>query len=166
VKRRRGFSCDEGGNPRPLWYLQADALILHRTTGSNQVLATNVGGTTPVLSLGNYRFNWDAGPRITAGRGIGDNGALELSYFGLYDMTARDTFAGAGQPVGPAPIMATNFSANYSAVLNNAEVNYRHWLSDGLSVLAGFPLSEPAGRSRWRLYGHRRRRPDHLELSR
>lgn len=132
-----GMSCDERCHPRPLWYVQADALILQRTTGSNQVLATNVGGTVPVLSLGNFRFNWDAGPRITVGRGVGESGALELSYFGLYDMRARDTFAGAGDPFGPAT-MATNFSANYHAVLNNAEVNYRHWLSDQLSVLAGF----------------------------
>jgi hypothetical protein len=95
-------------------YYQTDAIVMHRSGGQ-------FGGD----------IDWAAGPRLILGRGLSDRDAVEIVYFGLYDMNGS-----VFTPGGAGPML--NNRADYRSVMNNAELNFRHWVTPEFSVLAGF----------------------------
>jgi hypothetical protein len=96
-------------------YYQTDAIAMRRSAGSFN------GG----------ELDWSVGPRIVLGRGLSDRDAFEIGYFAQYQMNGNVFVpGGAGFNV--------NNRADYRSELNSAELNYRHWFTPELSVLAGF----------------------------
>lgn len=129
-----GSSPGEGDAPS--WYVTADALLMTRTMGTTQTLATNRRGV-PSLAGKDFEFNWQAGPRIVLGLPAGASGAFELLYFGLYDHEANATFGGIGRPV-IGPFLGSFFTAKVRSELHDAEANYRCFVGDDFSLLVGF----------------------------
>lgn len=96
-------------------YYQTDAVVMRRSAGSFN------GG----------ELDWSIGPRLVLGRGLSDRDAFEIGYFAQYQMN-RNVFT-----PGVNGLTANN-RADYRSEMNSGELNYRHWLTPELSVLAGF----------------------------
>ena len=96
-------------------YYQTDAVVMRRSAGSFN------GG----------ELDWSIGPRIVLGRGLSDRDAVEIAYFAQYQMN-RNVFVPGGSGFN------LNNREDYRSEMNSAELNYRHWLTPELSVIAGF----------------------------
>lgn len=138
------FSCPECDDVR--WYLQSEALILHRSNGSLDraiVLADDTGD--PILGTHDPDFNFQAGPRILLGRRTGADRGWELSYFGAHFWNAGAAAASPNNLDIPGPLVALandfdnadQMRLTYASQLHNAELNlFRDHA--GWSLLAGF----------------------------
>ena len=103
-------------------YYQEDILLMHRSAG-------NYGGD----------IDWAAGPRLVLGIPLGDLGAIEFAYFGLYNLNRSLVAPGAATAdVGGNTGTGLNNRADYRSVVNNGELNYRCWLTPGFSLVTGF----------------------------
>jgi len=128
--------CDSCCHKRP-WYLQLDAIVLHRSVGTSQLIAADAAGN-PALRADTGRFNWDVGARAMVGIPLSAVGTLQLLYFGAYDQRNPATFAGAGTWVGSPGTAGDNFFSNYRSYFHNVEINYSRNLNQRLALLAGF----------------------------
>lgn len=106
----------------PLWTIYAGAVILKRESPS---------------VLQDFDFDYEVGADINVRRRIGQDWAAELRYFGVDDWDDQQTLG-----VLPLPELGTVFlggPGEYSSSLHSTEINLRRdWISDRLTVLAGF----------------------------
>jgi hypothetical protein len=128
---------DNPAAPLSAWYVQADFLGLHRSTGSSAPLLTDPAGATTLANAGAFGFNWDAGPRLAIGRQLDACTDIELVYFGIYHMQATAVVPGPGMIVN-SPLVGTSFKADYRSSINSFEANLRHWMNGPIALLAGF----------------------------
>ena len=96
-------------------YYQTDAVVMRRSAGS-------FNGGEP---------DWSIGPRLILGRGMSDRDAIEIGYFAQYQMNANVFAPGVNG-------FTANNREDYRSEMNSAELNWRHWLTPELSVIAGF----------------------------
>jgi hypothetical protein len=146
-------------HPHSVWTVQADALWLQRSAGSNLFLGeTAIGGspgpTVDTLSAGDANFKFQPGVRLALGLRASDFISWELLYFGLQNWNSSQTIfpdpfnAGtlAISPYTQVDKLIGGFDQSlgytYSSQLHNAEFNGRYtllnqgpWLLQGL---AGF----------------------------
>jgi Putative beta barrel porin-7 (BBP7) len=139
-------------NPPHCWYVQADALVLSRTSGRDRPLTVANGTGETMLSMGDLDLGFQLGPRILVGRHSDPNHGWELAYFGLHEWSARAVAEEAnnldipGKLVGVAEDYsgADRVAISYSSRLHNAEANMLDH-RDSWSALAGlryFHLNE------------------------
>jgi hypothetical protein len=103
-------------------YLQADALLIHRTQNGFD---------------GN--MDWGTGPRFVLGIPFGDCNAIEFAYFSIQGMNGDVSAAGPVRAVvGDVVGTGTNLSSSYHSFMQNAELNFRHFVSPQFSIMAGF----------------------------
>jgi hypothetical protein len=130
------------------WYVSADAFLLHRSNG-NQNMPITVDGNTnnTLLSVRDLTFTSKVGPRLMFGYAWSHTTAFEVSYFGLIDSRTSTNQTGASNLTLPGALafIATDFfnasqvGVNYNSRLNNAEFNVlRNTGSSSLSWLYGF----------------------------
>ncbi len=104
-------------------YLQEDALLMHRSSGGFDAGA----------------MNWAAGPRFVLGLPFANNNAIEFAYMGIYGMNASASAAGpVAIDASGVPATGTNAVANYHSFMQSGELNFRHFVTPELSIMAGF----------------------------
>lgn len=113
------------------WYVQADALALHRTSGRDRPLFVAADSGQSVLKTSDLDLGFEFGPRLLVGHRVSPDRCWELTYFGLPEWTTTavaDDFNNldiAGTLLGIAQDYtgADRVTINYSARLHNAEAN-------------------------------------------
>lgn len=72
------------------WYARAEALYLHRDDPETLDLVQDnfLPGDPAVLTTRSGEFDFEPGFRVTLGRYLGEDHALEASYFGIYNWSA------------------------------------------------------------------------------
>ena len=133
----------------PSWAVTADALFLHRSDPSSNILAFNTNNPDENLNARDFHFGIHTGFDMSMIRRIGSNNAIELRYFGIdhwrATVSAPTTPGDLFQVNAAVPIFTfsgTGINANYSSALHNAELNGRHRVNDWFEVLAGFRYAE------------------------
>ncbi len=119
------------------WYGSADALMLMRDSTPNRPFATLNTPGNYVLGTGDLESNFQAGPRVTLGRRMGENFQFEVGWFDLGSWSdraaVRDETANAQGSVGNLFSPFTTFGDPALPLLdynNLAEIEYRSSLDN------------------------------------
>ena len=119
----------------PVWYVEADALLLNRTRSREIKLTEDQNQSHPVPPWGQRRallttdaldFDYEWGPRLVLGRWLDECRRVEVLYYGLQHSrtdASLDSTAEEGFP----PNLRTPFDTNYASDFdgaNHVDVNY------------------------------------------
>jgi hypothetical protein len=119
------------------WSIQAEALWLQRTLGSNVLLGQTViassGAVVDNLSTGDVSFAMQPGMKLRVGYQVNEAFGWEAVYFGMQDWSVArtiyaDPFGSGSQATSPwtqAGSFGRSLGYLYSSQLQNAELNLR-----------------------------------------
>lgn len=140
-----------GALPQPdaVWYASAEALGLQLDNGSGSDTPVIIDSLTDaaLLSTGDVNYPMAFGPRLTLGRVVGPDRAVEAVYFGLHQWDTSRTVTGDNNLAIPGALGLASLdfynvdqlTAASQATINNVEANLWRQVNDGpLSVMAGF----------------------------
>jgi hypothetical protein len=132
------------------YYLQTEALFLHRSTtgpnGSNQPLVINTITNATLLSTSQFdNARFQAGSRVLFGRRSIDGHGWEASYFGIDDWRSSARVTGNSDLAIPGDLglstvdffNADTMRVSLATQLHNFEINYLRSF-DTISLLSGF----------------------------
>jgi Putative beta barrel porin-7 (BBP7) len=139
-----GCACGPCVPPPDVYFTVGAVALKMQNSARTQTLANETGA--PVLSTGDFDFDWRVGPSFVLGYRPTKMDAWELSYFGLMHWNDGHALSGAGDLSLPgdiggiAPFTAANtLDADYTSTINNAEINYFwHEGCESLMWMAGF----------------------------
>lgn len=139
--------CDGPADPR--YYVQVEALALHRATlgrNANQALVVNTFTADTLISTADLaNAGFQAGPRVLIGRTLCSGCAWEASYFGIDNWSARRNVTGNADLAIPGDLALASLSffntdsmsVSLATQLHNFELNYVR-PSAHVACLAGF----------------------------
>jgi len=135
--------------PQAEWYASAEALGLQLDRGAGPDTPVIIDSLTDatLLSTGNVTYPMAFGPRLTLGRVIGEEQAIEAVYFGLQQWDVSRTVTGDNNLAIPGALGLASLdffnvdelTASSRATINNVELNVWQCVNESpLSVMAGF----------------------------
>ncbi len=125
--------CDDGCQPcAPAWSIRAAAVFMKRQSPKSRAFITDFGNV--VFNYNQFEFDYQPGADISLIRNLDCCNALEVRYFGLWDVDDS-------RRVGP--ITSGNstliISGDYDSQLHSGEINHRYICCDScLTLLGGF----------------------------
>lgn len=144
----------------PVWYVEADALFLHRTRSRDIKLIEDQNQSSPdppwgqrtaLLTTDALDFDYEWGPRLVLGRWLDECRRVEVLYYGLHHWRAEaslDSTAEEGFPPNLRMPFDDNYTSdfdgakhvdvNYLSELHNVEANYLCDRGCVLTPLIGF----------------------------
>jgi hypothetical protein len=149
---------------RPLWYFRGDAVWLRRDKPNNRNLTffhqeeDEIDESTNdrfILKTDDLSFDSASGMKLTLGRYVTARTAIEGSFYGTHDWSARTStpafpHGDSGGPLfpywgtGPGAFNTTAFTnasqhiATAKTSFDSAELGVRHWFSPTASIMGGF----------------------------
>lgn len=140
---------DDGSCLNTTWFATADALLLHRSSPSDSLLAFNTADPAQNLNASDFDFGVHTGVDVSLLRQFACDRSLEVRYFGVdywRDTVGATTTPGDLFQINTAvPIFTlagSSIDANYTSSLHNFEVNVRQQIDDRWTLLAGFRYAE------------------------
>jgi hypothetical protein len=135
-------SCSDAAC-RPLWTIDAGALVLHRSSaiGQPSTVIARISDRAILADSASLDPGWAAGPDIRLIRRLGDALDVEARYFGIDGWSSSAT---AGDPNGVVfdGFNVAGFSQtqqmNYWSRLYSIELNGRGWCRDWFPLVFGF----------------------------
>jgi hypothetical protein len=124
-----GEYCQTGCAPCPVgWQVTAELIGMRRQPANDHLFVKECGCDNPTMDVGDLRFGYDLGIRVSIARSDFCHGGWEFGYLGLPEWDARQTasgnlyFCGLGFSLQACPAL---FLAEYDSSLHSFEINYR-----------------------------------------
>jgi hypothetical protein len=127
----------------PRWTFRGGTVILTRENPNNYALITDAATGAELLNMGNFNFDWAAGPDLSAWCRLDEFDQFELRHFSVWDCDASQSLVAPGAFIAHfaspsvAPIGGTG-ELGYDSRVFSTELNFRRQLLPRVQWLAGF----------------------------